>query len=102
MSLSKGQKVVCIDDSIKADQLMFVTKAYGTWVKRDSMYTIREVLDNDGIVTGLLLDEIRNGAIPQPLLGGRWQEPAFRVSRFAPMEVSYEYMYKENYDVCSV
>jgi len=56
MSLSKGQSVVCIDDSIKADQLMFVTKAYGTWVKKDSMYTIREVLDNDGIVTGL--DEV--------------------------------------------
>jgi len=100
--MTKGQKVVCIDDSIKADQLMFVSKAYGTWVKRDSMYTIREVLDNDGIVTGLLLDEIRNGAIPQPLLGGRWQEPAFRVSRFAPMEVSTAYMYEENYDVCSV
>lgn len=100
--MNRGDKIICIDDSIKADQLMFVTKAYGTWVKRDSMYTIREVLDNDGIVTGLLLDEIRNGAIPQPLLGGRWQEPAFRVSRFAPMEVSTAYMYEENYDVCSV
>lgn len=102
MSLSKGQKVVCIDDRIKADQLMFVAKAYGTWVKKDSMYTIREVLDNDGIVTGLLLDEILNGAIPQELLGGRWQEPAFRVSRFAPMDESTAYMYEENYDACSV
>lgn len=100
--MNRGDKIICIDDSIKADQLMFVSKAYRTWVKRDSMYTIREVLDNDGIVTGLLLDEIRNGAIPQPLLGGRWQEPAFRVSRFAPMEVSTAYMYEENYDVCSV
>jgi hypothetical protein len=52
------------------------------WLRKGVEYTIREVLDNDGIVTGVLLEEIINDPIAQPLLNGRMQEPAFRVTRF--------------------
>lgn len=74
-------KLLCIDDSIKADQLEFVSMVYPQWVKKGKHYTIRQVLENDGIVTGVLLDEVRNEPIYQRLLG-RDQEPAFRLSRF--------------------
>jgi hypothetical protein len=97
----KSKKVRCIDDSIKADQILLVSRVYQEWVKKDMVYTVREVLDNDGIVTGLLLNEIVNDPIPQELLGGRWQEPAFRVSRFVEEECveeeNYLYLCESNY-----
>lgn len=71
----------CIDDSIKGDQIEFVCMVYPQWVKNGEQYTVRQVLENDGIVTGVLLEEVRNEPIYQQLLG-RYQEPAFRMSRF--------------------
>lgn len=97
----KNSRVRCIDDSIKADQILLVSRVYQEWVKKDQVYTVREVLDNDGIVTGLLLNEVVNDPIPQELLGGRWQEPAFRVSRFVEEDVLCEennlYLCESNY-----
>jgi len=77
-----GSRVLCTDSSIKASEIFMVSRVYSMWVDNGSEYTIREVLDNDGIVTGVLLAEIVNDPIPQELLGGRFQEPAFRVTRF--------------------
>lgn len=77
-----GSRVLCTDSSIKASEIFMVSRVYGMWVNKGSEYTIREVLDNDGIVTGVLLAEVINDPIPQELLGGRFQEPAFRVTRF--------------------
>lgn len=74
-------KLLCIDDSIKADQIEFVCMVYPEWVKKGQQYTVRQVLENDGIVTGVLLNEVRNDEIYQQLLG-RYQEPAFRMNRF--------------------
>jgi hypothetical protein len=54
---------------------------YPQWVKKGEEYTVRQVLENDGIVTGVLLEEVRNEEIYQQLLG-RYQEPAFRLNRF--------------------
>ena len=97
----RSSRVRCIDDSIKADQILVVSRIYQEWVKKGEVYTVREVLDNDGIVTGLLLNEIVNDPIPQELLGGRWQEPAFRVSRFVEEEMveeeNYLYLCESNY-----
>ena len=81
-----GSKVKCIDDSIKAEEIFFVVHAYKQWVEKDQEYTIRAIFDNDGIVTGCVLEEIVNDPIPQKLLGGRMQEPAFRLSRFVECE----------------
>jgi hypothetical protein len=77
-----GSRVLCTDSSIKASEIFMVSMVYSMWVDKGSEYTVREVLDNDGIVTGLLLDGVVNDPIPQELLGGRFQEPAFRVTRF--------------------
>ena len=82
-----GQKVVCIDDSIRPGRLSFVGYAYPNWIKKDSVYTVREILPNDDIVPGILLEELVNPIIYIYLLG-REQEPAFRTSRFRPLEAS--------------
>ena len=77
-----GSRVLCTDASIKDGRSDAVIELYQMWVRKGAEYTIREVQDNDGIVTGVLLKEVINDPIPQELLGGRFQEPAFRVSRF--------------------
>ena len=81
-SMKVGSRVLCTDSSIKASEIFMVSMVYDMWVDKGREYTIREVLDNDGIVTGLLLKEVVNDPIPQELLGGRFQEPAFRITRF--------------------
>ena len=77
-----GSRVLCTDSSIKASEIFMVSRVYSMWIYKGAEYTIREVLDNDGIVTGVLLDQVINDPIVQPLLNGRMQEPAFRITRF--------------------
>jgi len=81
----KSSRLVCVDDSIKFDQIVFVSEVYQQWVKKGEEYTVRQVLENDGIVTGVLLNEVVNEPIWQKLLG-RYQEPAFRLNRFAEID----------------
>jgi hypothetical protein len=50
-------------------------------------------------VTGVLLEEVVNDPIPQELLGGRFQEPAFRVTRFQELHDDMAESIKEEY-VC--
>ena len=90
------KRVICIDDSIRPEALMSVARYYQNWVKKGEMYTIREVLDNDGIVDGVLLDEVTNAPIYIELLG-RYQEPAFGLFRFADVieEQSEEVIHEE-------
>jgi hypothetical protein len=76
-----------------------VSRVYSMWVDKGREYTVREVLDNDGIVTGVLLEEVVNDPIPQELLGGRFQEPAFRVTRFQELHDDMAESIKEEY-VC--
>jgi len=94
-----GSRVLCTDSSIKASEIFMVSMVYDMWVNKGAEYTIREVLDNDGIVTGLLLDQVVNDPIPQELLGGRFQEPAFRVTRFQKLHEDMAESIKEEY-VC--
>lgn len=81
----KSSRLVCVDDSIKFDQIVFVSEVYQQWVKKGEEYTVRQVLENDGIVTGVLLNEVVNEPIWQKLLG-RYQEPAFRLNRFSEVD----------------
>lgn len=76
-----GDKVVCVDDSIRAEILPTVAKYYKNWVSRDKVYTVRQVVDNDGIVDGVLLEELRNEPIYIELIDKK-QEPAFGTFRF--------------------
>ena len=80
-----GEKVICVDDSIKLGQEEFVAEAYLNWIKKGKEYTVRGFTDNDGIVTGMWLEEVHNFPIYIKLIG-REQEPAFRLNRFAKRE----------------
>ncbi|UEG54550.1 hypothetical protein LLH06_06195 [Mucilaginibacter daejeonensis] len=76
-----GDKVICINDKIDADKAEEIRRDFEIWVTKDKEYTIREILDNNGIVTGLLLEEIHN--FPKFFhLINRHQEPAFATWRF--------------------
>jgi hypothetical protein len=79
--LEVGDKVLCVDDSIKVEMLFPVINMYVNWVKKGRIYTIREILHNDDIVVGILLEEISNPIVFIKLIG-RKQEPAFATWRF--------------------
>lgn len=85
MRLKIGSKVLCVDDSIKPGKLNFVGYAYPNWIKVGEIYTVREILPNDDIVPGIVLEEIVNPPLYVHLLG-REQEPAFRISRFRELD----------------
>jgi len=80
-------KVKCINDSISPEFIIETVKYFPNWVKEGEIYTVYDVLENDDIVTGYLLEELQNEMVYQPLLG-REQEAAFRADRFEV--VSYE------------
>lgn len=76
-----GDKVICIDDRIDPEKLEEIKRDFEIWVVKDKEYTIREVLDNNGIVPGVLLEEIHN--FPKFFnLINKYQEPAFATWRF--------------------
>lgn len=80
-----GQKVMCVNDSVKEGQEAFVAKAYRNWIKKGKLYTIRSIHDNQDIVTGILLEEVVNGAIYIHLIDD-WAEPMFSPTRFRELE----------------
>lgn len=88
-------KVKCIDDSINPEFIIETVKYFPNWVKKGEIYTVWDVLENSGIVTGYLLEELQNEMLYQPLLG-REQEAAFRADRFEV--VSYEEEEEEEFE----
>ncbi|QTE37557.1 hypothetical protein J3L18_00370 [Mucilaginibacter gossypii] len=58
-----------------------IRQDFEIWITKDKEYTIREILDNNGIVTGLLLEEVHNFPKFFKLIN-RFQEPAFAQWRF--------------------
>jgi hypothetical protein len=83
--MNVGTKVICVDDSIKPGKLMFVGYAYPNWIKEGKVYTVREILPNDDIVPGIVLEEVVNPPLYVHILG-RAQEPAFRLTRFRELD----------------
>ncbi len=76
-----GDKVICINAMIDPEKAEEIRRDFEIWVTKDAQYTIREILDNNGIVTGVLLDEIHNFPKYFKLIN-RFQEPAFAQWRF--------------------
>ena len=76
-----GSRVVCIDDGVSSQNLFDTVNFLPNWVKKGEEYIVRFVYDNDGIVTGILLNGIVNPYTYIPLLK-RYQEPAFALWRF--------------------
>ena len=85
MSVRVGQKVVCIDDKVKPGKESFTYVTFPYWIKEGTTYTVRALLDNDDIVPGLLLKELKNPTVFITLLN-REQEPAFSLHRFKPLD----------------
>jgi len=87
MSFSIGDSVVCIDDSMQPHTVEELKRNVPNWVKKDDKYTIRAILDNRGIVTGVLLEEIDNPVLYFDKIGS-FQEPAFAEWRFRKLKPS--------------
>lgn len=83
-----NNKVICVDDTIRPEMMLSVAKYYSNWVVRDKVYTIREVLHNEGIVEGVLLNEIKNDPIYIDIIDKK-QEPAFGMFRFKLFQDSF-------------
>lgn len=80
-----GSRVVCVDSSVRPEHLESKNKLFQQWVEKENKYRIRDFVFNDDIVTGVLLEEIVNDVVYQPLLK-RVQEPAFALWRFRELE----------------
>jgi hypothetical protein len=79
--MKPGDKVICINATIDPDKAEEIRNDFEIWITKDKEYTIREILDNSGIVTGVLLEEVHN--LPKYFkLINRYQEPAFAMWRF--------------------
>ena len=89
-----GDKVRCIDDSIKLGMEAFTKEVFYNFVKKDKEYTVRGFFDNDNIVTGVVLEEIFNFEVYQPLIG-KMQEPAFSLTRFVKTQSATKEEYLE-------
>lgn len=73
--------MICIDATIDPDKAEEIRQDFEIWIAKDKEYTVREILDNNGIVPGILLDEVHN--LPKYFkLLNRYQEPAFATWRF--------------------
>jgi len=89
-----GDTVKCVDASIDAEKAEEIKRDFENWIIKDSSYTVRGFVDNDGIVVGMWLEEVHN--FPKFFrLIGRTQEPAFATWRFektasAPQEQEEE------------
>lgn len=94
--MRSGTKVVCVDDTIRDDKMWDAINLFQEWVTKGNHYTIRDFYDNDGIVSGVTLEEIKNEPVYQKLLN-RVQEPAFGVFRFRELleEKVEEKIYEE-------
>lgn len=82
MFFKKGDKVICIDDTINNPN---IHRDFQNWIKSDTVYIVRETsLDLNGN-QGILLNEIKNKKIFSKILNG-WFEPRFASIRFRKFE----------------
>ena len=79
--MKPGDKVICVDASIDPQKAEEIKRDFEIWINKDKEYTIREILENKGIVPGVLLEEVHNFPKYFKLID-RIQEPAFAIWRF--------------------
>lgn len=81
MSFKIGDKILCINDSVDQDKFLEISRDFQRWVVKGQEYFVRDILFNNGIVTGLLLVDVYNIPIYIKLID-KIQEPAFGTFRF--------------------
>ena len=81
-----GERVICVDAFMQLHIREEILGNMPNWVVKDQKYTIRGFTDNEGIVCGIWLEELRNKPVTFKLLGGKLQEPAFATWRFRKLE----------------
>ena len=90
--LGVGDEVICINDSRPNG---WTSEHFPQWVKKDEKYTIREILENDDIVIGILVEELINPIVYIALID-REQESAFASWRFSKLRTAYEIEEEKN------
>ena len=83
--MTPGTRVICVDDSKRPEVAEWATKHCPNWVKKGDKYTIREFDNHDGIVDGVLLEEIINPLVYMT----KWNkviEPRFATWRFEVLQ----------------
>ena len=93
-----GEQVVCIDASMQTHTIEELSKDVPNWIVQDKKYIIRGFHDNDGIVLGVLLEEVVN-PIKFFKLINKFQEPAFAVWRFRKLNPSEVNVKIEEFDM---
>jgi hypothetical protein len=89
--MKAGSKVICIDASINPKIAAEIKTDFQQWITKDAIYTIREILTNDGLVTSVLLEEIHNKPLFFAKTIGRMQEPSFKIDRFRELDTAEFY-----------
>jgi len=92
MTFSKGQKIVCVDDSLPSWEVL---RDFSSWIVKDQVYTVREYKYISLIGQyGVYLEEIKNEPVFFPELMGK-AEPGYKAHRFKPVITEHEYEYSE-------
>lgn len=79
-----GDEVVCIDDRRTSPEAAWL---FQNWPKKDKKYTVRGFTENNGIVLGVWLEELRNKPTNIRIRNEEWvQEPAFATWRFKKLD----------------
>ena len=55
-----GEKIICVSAAMLAYTIEELSKDVPNWIKEGETYTVRGFNDNDGIVHGILLEEVTN------------------------------------------
>lgn len=84
-----GDAVYCVNDK---QTNMHVAFLFQQWPQKDNKYIVRKFAENDGIVTGVYLEELHNKPIFIDLLK-REQEPAYSTWRFRKAETTLRKMH---------
>lgn len=95
-----GETVICIDASMQTHTIKELSKDVPNWITQDKKYIIRGFHDNDGIVLGVLLEEVVNPIRFFKLIN-KFQEPAFAVWRFRKLKPSEVDVKIEEFDMAA-
>lgn len=93
-----GEQVVCIDSSMQTHTIEELSKDVPNWIVQDKKYIIRGFHDNDGIVLGVLLEEVVNPIRFFKLIN-KFQEPAFACWRFRKLNPNEVNVNIEEFDM---